>query len=45
MTKLKLTEDEADLIKAIRNDRISYPPSEELLYFIKQLLDKLLDGE
>lgn len=42
--KLLLTEKEEDLIRAIRNYRLSYPNGHpELEYFIRQLFEELLD--
>ncbi len=44
MEKLKLTEAEEDLIRAIRNYKASYPNGyPQLLYFCQQLFDKLID--
>lgn len=43
MEKLKLTEKEAELIRAIRNYQRSCPPSLELLYYAQQLYDELTD--
>ena len=42
--KIKLTEKEEDLIRAIRNYRKSYPNGyPQMLYFIQQLVDELTD--
>ena len=42
--KIKLTEKEDELIRAIRNYRISYPNGyPQLLYYIQQLVDELTD--
>ena len=42
--KIKLTEKEEDLIRAIRNYRESYPNGyPQMLYFIQQLVDELTD--
>ena len=42
--KIKLTEKEEELIRAIRNYRKSYPNGyPQLLYFIQQLVDELTD--
>jgi hypothetical protein len=42
--KCYLTEDERDLIEAIRNFRKSYPNGyPELLWYVQELFDKLID--
>ena len=42
--KIKLTEKEEDLIRAIRNYRKSYPNGyPQMLYFIQQLVVELTD--
>ncbi|MCM1517558.1 MAG: hypothetical protein NC117_02840 [Pseudoflavonifractor sp.] len=42
--KIKLTEKEEELIRAIRNYRQSFPNGyPQLLYYIQQLLDELTD--
>lgn len=42
--KIKLTEKEEELIRAIRNYRKSYPNGyPQLLYYIQQIVDELTD--
>lgn len=42
--KIKLTEKEEELIRAIRNYRKSFPNGyPQMLYYIQQLLDELTD--
>lgn len=42
--KIKLTEKEEELIRAIRNYQLSYPNGHPyLLYYIQQLVDELTD--
>ena len=42
--KIKLSEKEEELIRAIRNYRKSFPDGyPQLLYFIQQLVDELTD--
>lgn len=43
MHNIRLTEKEAELIRAIRNYKRSCPPSLNLLYFAQQLFDELTD--
>ncbi len=42
--KIRLSQKEEELIRAIRNYRLSYPNGyPQLLYFIQQLVDELTD--
>lgn len=42
--QIKLTEKEEELIRAIRNYRLSFPNGyPQLLYYIQQLVDELTD--
>ncbi len=43
MVELNLTEQEIDLIQSIRNFRKTYPKSDDLEWYIRNLLDEMLD--